>query len=192
MTDNNNPENNTPAIPSDFNELMRPANPEISSEEEPVLRCNRCGTPITPKNSVLTETGYRCKDCIRGHQQVFDSSKPGDAIIAFFISAIIAFAGSWLVKPLQYIVILVATGLGMLIFNATRLALKRRRGKKIDIAVLIGAILGGSPLLIRLILQMAQASSFEVGGGVNLLFWHIVYVGLVAASAYAQSRGARR
>lgn len=80
---------------------------------------------------MLTETGYRCKDCIRGHQQVFDISKPGDAIIAFFISAIIAFAGSWLVKPLQYIVILVATGLGMLIFNATRLALKRRRGKRL-------------------------------------------------------------
>lgn len=52
MTDNNNPENNSPAIPpSDFDELMRPANPETSPEEEPVLRCNRCGTPITPKKT---------------------------------------------------------------------------------------------------------------------------------------------
>jgi len=190
MTDNKL--DNPPVIPSDFEELMHPADLQATPEEEPILRCNRCCTPITPQNAVLTETGYRCKDCIRGQQRVFDTSKPMDCVIAFLIAAVIAFGGSWLVEPLTYIVILIAAGLGKLIFTATRVALKQRRGKKIDIAILIGATLGASPLLIRLILQMVKANSLNVGGGVNRLFWHIVYLGLVAASAYAQSKGARK
>lgn len=179
-----NPEN-TPLIPDDFDALMR----EDAPEEGPVLRCNRCDTPITPQNAVLTETGYRCKACIRGQQKVFDTSQTTDPILAFSIAALIAFAGSWLVAPLGFIVILVASGLGMLIFNLTRLVLKRRRGKRIDLAVLIGAIIGACPLLIRLILQMIQANSLNVSGGVGRLIWYIVYVALVASSAYAHSRG---
>lgn len=190
MTDNT--PDNTPVIPSDFDELMRPANLQENSEEEPVLRCNRCGMPITAQNAVLTETGYRCKDCIRGQQRVFDTSKPSDFLIAFLIAAVIAFGGSWLVEPLRYIMILIATGLGKLIFNTTRVALKQRRGTKIDIAILVGAALGASPLLISLILQMVKANSLNVDGGVDKLFWHIVYLGLVAGSAYAQSKGARK
>ena len=175
-----NSEENT-NIPSDFNELMQ--------DDEPVLRCNRCNTPITPQSAVLTPTGYRCKTCVKGQQRVFDSSKTTDPIIAFFVAALIAFGGSWLVAPLGFIIILVATGLGLLIYNANRLLLKRRRGKRIDLAVLFGAIVGASPLLIRQVLVMIKTGNLIAG--VGSLVWYIVYAGLLAASAYAQSKGAR-
>lgn len=172
---------NTPKIPSDFNELMQ--------DDAPVLRCNRCNTPITPQTSVLTPTGYRCKTCVKGQQRVFDSSQATDPIIAFIVAALIAFGGSWLVAPLGFIIILVATGLGLLIYRVNRLVLKRRRGKRIDLAVLFGAIVGASPLLIRQILVMIKSGNALAGAG--SIIWYIVYAGLLAASAYAQSKGAR-
>ncbi len=191
-------------IPNDFNELMRDASDEthleaheadahqVWQDEDPVLRCNRCGKPIDARNAILTPIGYRCKECVRGQQKIFDTSKALDPVIAFFIAALVSFAGSWLVAPLGFIIILVASGLGLLIYNLTRLALKRRRGTKIDLAILFGALIGASPLLLRLVLQMVNAKSINVGGGVGKLVWYIVYVALVAASAYAQSRGARK
>ncbi|NLA80629.1 MAG: hypothetical protein GX853_07800 [Chloroflexi bacterium] len=191
-------------IPNDFNELMRDDSEETHLEvseadahqdwqdEDPVLRCNRCGKPIDAQHAILTPIGYRCKECVRGQQKVFDTSKALDPVIAFFIAALVAFAGSWLVAPLGFIIILVASGLGLLIYNLTRLALKRRRGTKIDLAILFGALIGASPLLLRLVLQMVNAKSINVGGGVGKLIWYIVYVALVASSAYAQSRGARK
>lgn len=175
-----NSENN-PNIPTDFNELMQ--------DDEPVLRCNRCNTPITPQTAILTPTGYRCKACVRGQQRAFDSSQATDPIIAFFVAAIVAFAGSWLVAPLGFIIILVATGLGLLIYRVNGVVLKRRRGKRIDFAVLFGAIVGASPLLIRQILVITKTGDLLVGA--RSIVWYIVYVALVAASAYAQSKGAR-
>lgn len=193
-----NSEENT-TIPSDFEELMAGGTenpnaldqPELidPEDEAPVLRCNRCNTPITPQTAVLTPTGYRCKACVRGQQKVFDTSQATDPIIAFFIAALISFGGSWLVAPLGFIIILVATGLGLLIYRTNRLALKRRRGKRINLAVLIGAIVGASPLLIRQIIVMTQTGDILSGAG--RIIWYIVYAGLVAASAYAQSKGAR-
>ena len=162
---------------------------EMRQDEDPVLRCNRCNTPITPQTAVLTPTGYRCKACVRGQQSVFDSSHATDPIIAFFVAAAIAFGGSWLVAPLGFIILLVATGLGLLIYNVNRLLLKRRRGKRIDIAVLFGAIVRASPLLIRQILVMIKTGQLMAGAG--SIIWYIAYAGLIAASAYAQSKGAR-
>lgn len=186
--------NESSEIPSDFDELMRGDSAYDESDEQSedtVLRCNRCNTPLTPKNAVLTPIGYRCKDCLRVQQRVFDRSKPFDPVIAFFISALIAFGGSWLVGSLGYIIILVATGLGLLIHNAVRLALRRRRGKRVSIAILFGAILGASPLLIRQIIYITRPKMLFVDGGIGGLVWYILYVGLVAASAYAHSTGAR-
>ncbi len=156
----------------------------------PVLRCNRCNTPINPQNAVLTPTGYRCKNCIRGQQKVFDTSQPKDFLIAFLIAVVISFAGSWLVAPLGYIIVLVSFGLGLLIYRINRLILKGRRGKRIDLAVLLGALVGAAPLLIHNIILAVQPKMFIVVG--RRIIWHIVYMALICASAYTQSKGARK
>ena len=39
---------------------------------ETTLRCNRCEKPICAKCAVLTPTGYRCKECIKEQQKIFD------------------------------------------------------------------------------------------------------------------------
>src|SRR6266700_3112765 len=37
------------------------------------LRCNKCNKPICHKCAVLTPVGYRCRECVRGQQQVFET-----------------------------------------------------------------------------------------------------------------------
>jgi hypothetical protein len=56
-------------------------------ETETYLRCNKCGKPICLKCAVLTEVGYRCKECIREQQNVFYNAMTSDNWIAFAVAA---------------------------------------------------------------------------------------------------------
>ncbi len=163
------------------------------SEESVQLRCNRCNKPIIPATAILTETGYRCADCVRAQQRVFDTTTRLDPFLGFVIAVVISFAGSWLAGLLGFFTIFVAPGVGTLITNAVRLAVNRRRSKALNTAILIGAILGALPLLIREILPLLGGSGPMVTGGVNLLplIWRATYAALVSTSAYAQARGLR-
>ncbi|HPR35475.1 MAG TPA: hypothetical protein PKY64_07355 [Anaerolineaceae bacterium] len=169
------------------------ADQQVYSEEEVQLRCNRCNKPITPATAILTETGYRCADCVRAQQRVFDTTKRLDPFLGFVIAAVISYAGSLLAGLLGFFNLLVAPGVGTLITNAVRLAVNRRRSKVLNRAVLLGAIVGALPLLIREILPLLSGSGPLLTGGVNLLplIWRAVYAALVSSSAYAQARGLR-
>ncbi len=169
------------------------ADKKLTPEEEVQLRCNRCNKPITPATAILTETGYRCADCVRAQQRVFDTTKRLDPYLGFIIAAVISFAGSWLAGLLGFFTIFVAPGVGTLIRNAVRLAVNRRRSKALNTAILVGAIVGALPLLIREILPLLSGSGPLLTGGNNLfpLVWRAIYAVLVSSSAYAQARGLR-
>ncbi len=162
-------------------------------EEVAQLRCNRCNKPITPDTAILTETGYRCAECVRSQQRAFDTTKRLDPFLGFAVAALISFAGSWLAGWLGFFTIFVAPGIGTLITNAVRLAVRRRRSKALNKAILVGAIVGALPLLIMAILPLLGGSGPLLTGGVNLLplIWRAVYAALVSSSAYAQARGLR-
>ena len=167
--------------------------PKPNSEEAIQLRCNRCNKPITPATAILTETGYRCAECVREQQRVFDTTKSLDPVWGFIIAALISFAGSWLAGLLGFFTILAAPGVGTLISNAVRLAVNRRRSKALNKAVLAGAIVGAMPLLVLAILPLLSDSGPLLTGRVSLLplVWRAVYAALVSSSAYAQARGLR-
>jgi len=168
-------------------------NQKESPEENAQLRCNRCNKPITPETAILTETGYRCAECVREQQRAFDTTKKYDPFLGFAVAALISFAGSWLVGLLGFFTILVAPGVGTLITNAVRLVVNHRRSKALNEAVLLGAIVGALPLLILAILPLISGVGLLLTGGGNLmpLIWHAIYPVLVSTSAYAQSRGLR-
>ncbi|MFZ3069864.1 MAG: hypothetical protein WA110_01910 [Anaerolineaceae bacterium] len=167
--------------------------PNQPTERDIVLRCNRCNKPITPETAVLTPTGYRCKECVREQQKVFDTSKRIDVPLGFILSGLMAFAGSWLVPRLGFITLLVAPGMGMLIANVVRWAVKKRRSKTLNKAVLWGVVVGCLPLLVMQIIPMF----FAIGGVLpaigNLLplVWQVVYSVLTVSTAYYQFTGIR-
>lgn len=169
------------------------ANEPALTDSEITLRCNRCGTPITPETAVLTPTGYRCKNCIRSQQKVFNTAKAYDIPIAFVISAVLAFLGSWLTMVIGFFTVLLAPAAGMLIAEAVRAAVKKRRSKMLTRSVLWGVIIGGSILLlVRLFVIVMNL----LGGAFNLisllpLVWLVVFVAMCASSAYYRFSGIR-
>ena len=167
---------------------------ETPNPEEVIqLRCNRCNKPITPATAILTETGYRCAECVREQQRVFDTTKSLDPVWGFVIAAVISFAGSWLAGLLGFFTILVAPGVGTLISNAVRMAVNHRRSKALNQSILAGSIVSALPLLILAILPLLAGSGPLLTGQMNLLplIWRAVYAALVASSAYAQAKGIR-
>ncbi len=164
--------------------------PTDSAQEEIVLRCNRCNKPITPETAVLTPTGYRCKECVRSQQKIFDTSKGLDVPIALLISALIAFGGSWLAGRIGFLILFVAPGVGTLIANAVRWAVRKRRSKAMNKAVLWGSVLGCLPLVIMRLLPMLGANSGQAAL-VSLLplVWQAAYALLLVSSAYYQTTG---
>ena len=66
--------------PSAGNPLMIEATPTATRycyshpNRETDAALHRCERPICSECAVLTPTGYRCKECIRGQQKVFDTA----------------------------------------------------------------------------------------------------------------------
>lgn len=165
----------------------------IETDPEITLRCNRCGTPITPETAVLTPTGYRCRNCIRSQQKIFDTAKAYDIPVAFVISAVLAFLGSLLTTVIGFFTVLLAPAAGMLIAEAVRAAVRKRRSKLLSRSVLWGVIIGGLPLVVvRLFVVIINL----LGGNfnpINLLpmVWLVVFVAMCASSAYYRFSGIR-
>lgn len=164
-----------------------------SNEIGITLRCNKCGTPITPETAILTPTGYRCKNCIRAIQKKYETAKVYDLPIAFIIAAVLAFFGSWLASLIAFFSILLAPAAGMLIAEAVRIAISKRRSKTLNKAVLWGAIIGGSPLIILKLLSLLLGLTM---GSLNLfsllpIIYQIVFIVICSSTAYYRFSGIR-
>lgn len=160
-------------------------------EETPTLRCNRCGTPISPDTAVRTPTGYRCKDCVRAQQKTFDTAQPLDALFGFGISAIVAFAGAFISDLIGFFTLLLAPAVGTLIATLVRAVVKRRRSKLLFKMVLVGAILG-SVLMILItsipLLRLLFSGRFALQGILPLI-WKGVFTFLCSTTAYYRLSG---
>ncbi len=55
-------------------------------DRETMLRCNRCDKPICFDCAVLTEVGYRCRECVRAQRAGYYNAAPTDAIIGALIA----------------------------------------------------------------------------------------------------------
>lgn len=163
-------------------------------EEEITLRCSRCGKPITPAEAIQTPTGYRCADCVRQQQKVFDTSQPLDYILGFIVAAFLGLLGSWLTTFIGFFTFLLAPAAGVGIAEAVRFVTKKRRSKRLFRLVTIGIIVGSLPLitfsLINLFLRLSV-------GTFNLfsllpLGYQVLYLVLAVPSAYYRLSGNRR
>lgn len=131
-------------------------------DTETLLRCNRCEKPICLKCAILTDVGYRCKECIRGVQSSYFNAIPTDNLIgfgvAFVVAAIAAPIAGFVFRfiPGFFGIILafaIGSGAGGALAQIIRTSVGRRRGRYLRHFTLAGIILG-----------------ILVGGFVGLLF----------------------
>lgn len=165
-----------------------------NKDEQITLRCSKCGKPITPGEAVQTPVGYRCMDCVRQQQKVFDTSKPLDYFWGFLIAAVISFLGSLLTSAIGFFTFLLAPAAGVAVAEVVRAVTKKRRGKKLFRIVAAGVILGGLPLILVSLVNFIAALSM---GSFNLfgllpLAYKVLYLFLAVPSAYYRLSGSRR
>ena len=127
-----------------------------------LLRCNNCERPICTSCAVQTPTGYRCKECVRGQQKLFDTATWVDYVAGFITAAVLGFISSLLVGLLGsvagfFALLLIAAATstaGVIIAEACRFVTHRHRSHPLFITVAAGMIVGAIPVVISTLLSM--------------------------------------
>jgi hypothetical protein len=163
----------------------------VHPNRETMLRCSRCERPICPTCAVLTPTGYRCKECLRGQQKIFETAQWIDYPLAILVAGGLSFLGSIAAQALGFFTIFIAPIAGVIIAEAVRWVIRRRRSRLLFRLATLAAIAGGLPLLLRGLFFV-----FIAGGGPGLfslfaILWPGVYVFLVASTVYYRLSGIR-
>lgn len=118
----------------------------VHPDRETSLRCNKCNRYMCPECAVQTPVGYRCKECVRQHEDKFFTASEWDYIIVFAVSGILTGIGAALVGsigiPLLFILIL-GLPVGGGIAEATLRATQRRRGRRSNVVAVAGVVAGG-------------------------------------------------
>jgi len=134
--------------------------------------------------AVKTPTGYRCKECIRGQQKIFETAISQDYIFGILIALALGYIGGLITTRISFFVIFLAPFAGGLIAEAVRKVLHKRRSKRLFQAITVAAVIGGlisaTPLLLGLLF-----------GSVNLfgIIWMSVYLVLMASALYYRLAG---
>jgi hypothetical protein len=156
---------------------------------ETMLRCNRCERPICTQCAVLTPTGYRCKECVRGQLKVFETAQWWDYPVAILIGGGLSFLGSLIAQVLGWFIIFVGPIIGVIIAEGIRWAVRRRRSRLLFQIATGSVILGALPLLLIELFGLLLSSS---GGlGIIGLIWPAIYAFLVASTTYYRLSGIR-
>ncbi len=167
---------------------------QTHDEQMITLRCSKCNRPITPQEAVQTPTGYRCPDCVRKQQKIFDTSQPTDYILGFILAGVLSFIGSLITSLIGFFTLLLAPAAGVAIAEVIRAVIKKRRSQRLFRLVSAGIILGGLPLIgINLIRVLAWLNT----GSINLfsllpLGYQVVYLVMAVSSAYYRLSGKRK
>lgn len=144
----------------------------VHPNRETSLRCNNCDRPICASCAIRTPTGYRCRECVRGQQKVFDTALWQDYVFGFVVAAALSALASFLatlVGGFGFFMLLImsiaASTAGIIIAEGVRLVTRRRRARPLFLTVAAGMILGALPVI-----------GFQV---LNLNVW-----GLIAQALY--------
>jgi len=164
------------------------------------LRCNRCERPICVDCAVLTPTGYRCRECVRAQQKIFDTAEWYDYIVAFITAAIGSAISSGLILIVSgfffgILVLFIAPGAGAVIGNIVLRFIKNRRSRALFMTSAVGMVAGALPALI--LVSLPALVGLLSGGGVRGLagllpaIWEVVYLFMAVPAAYTQISGIR-
>lgn len=167
---------------------------EVHPDHETSLRCNKCGRLMCPDCAVPTPVGYRCKQCVRQHDDKFFTAGQNDYIIVAALCGIVSAIAAAIVQqigipPLFLIFIAIPLG-GGIAELALRLTQRRRGRQTANIAaasVVIGGLVGA---LIDMTLRLGRLPPFDLAIRVMMANFSIpILIGIMAFFAYSRFRG---
>ena len=154
---------------------------------ETSLRCNRCEKPICTSCAILTPTGYRCRECVRNQQKIFDTALWYDYPLAIGPALLIGFIGSQFVRYTGFFTIFLAPIVGLFIAEGCRLIIRKRRSKRLFQLTAAAAIIGSLPPLVVVLINLLAGF-----GGAGLLFsllWQGFYTFTIGSTVYYRLGG---
>jgi hypothetical protein len=145
--------NQNPSVERTFGEaeLFCANHPTVATQ----LRRNRRGKAIA-ECAVRTPVGYRCRECVREQQQVFETATTIDYPIAFLISAVASLFATWALSFLGFFGLFVAPAIGVGVAEVVRRAVRGHRARHLPTAAVAGAILGAVPVVGGLISDLRR------------------------------------
>ena len=181
---------------------------EVHPDRETALRCNKCGRLMCVECAVQTPVGYRCRQCVRQHEDKFYKATSNDDIKVFVVCAgIMAIAGAIFsaVSLGLFLALIVGFPAGGAVSEVALRVVQRRRGRYSGQIGAAGAAIGG---LVGAMLQVyfrynsmltqaaqqAGARAGEVPGmSIDFLLRYAVsdiglllFVGIVAVTVYGR------
>ena len=127
----------------------------VHPNRETALRCNNCNRPICAACAIHTPTGYRCRECVKGQQKVFNNSEWYDYILGFIVAMLLSAVAALLVTFVGGIGFfgwfLIAAGAptaAVVIAEGVRTVTGKRRSRTLFITVAAGVIVGALPIIL--------------------------------------------
>ncbi|RIK29184.1 MAG: hypothetical protein DCC56_13855 [Anaerolineae bacterium] len=153
---------------------------------ETSLRCNNCNRPICASCAVRTPTGYRCKECVRKQEKIFDTSEWYDYLVGFIVASVLSGIAAFLVTLVGGIGFigwfLIAAGAptaGVAIAEGVRAVTGKRRSKSLFITVAVGVVVGALPVILF------QALTLQFFG----IIFQVIYLILATPVVYTRLSG---
>ena len=159
----------------------------VHPNRETGLRCNRCERPICAQCAIHTPTGYRCKECVRQQQQIFNTAEWYDYFIGFGVAAVLSLIASIILLVISgfigffmwFVSFAIAGAAGAFIANITQSALRKRRSKQLFWLTAAGVVAGAIPVILFLLFT----------GSFFSIIWQGIYIVTAAPTVYARISG---
>ncbi len=119
---------------------------EVHPDRETSLRCNKCGRLMCPDCVVPTPVGYRCKQCVRQHDDKFFNAGQNDYVIIAAVCGVLSAIATAIVQQISLpalFLIFIAIPLGGGIAELSLRLTKRRRGRQSANIAIASIIIGG-------------------------------------------------
>ena len=158
----------------------------VHPNRETSLRCNNCNRPICAQCAVRTPTGYRCRECVKGQQKVFNTSEWYDYLSGFIVAALLSAVAAFLVTLIGGIGFfgwfLIAAGAptaGVFIAEGVRMVTRKRRSRPLFITVAAGVVLGALPVILYQVFRLDMFS----------ILFQIIYLVIAVPVVYSRLSG---
>lgn len=127
----------------------------VHPTRETSLRCATCERPICASCAIRTPTGYRCRECVKGQQQIFNTAEWYDYLIGFAVAAVLSGIASFLVTLIGgigffgwFLIAIGSPSAGAVIAEAVRLVIRKRRARSLFLTIAAGVVAGALPMLL--------------------------------------------
>jgi hypothetical protein len=158
----------------------------VHPTRETALRCATCNRPICASSAIRTPTGYRCRECVKGQQKIFNTAEWYDYLTGFAVAAVLSGIGSFLVTLIGGIGFfgwfLIAAGAptaGAVIAEAVRYVTRKRRSRNLFITIAAGVVVGALPVLLF------QIFFFDLFG----VIFQVIYLLIATPVVYTRLSG---